>query len=215
MEVWPIAEKLGSARARIDVGYRVPTGDEISSRLLDWNPAKLNALSPSDQAALLAAWDKVKKDGKPVTMEGRETFDLVRESDGWKIFLDWGSRHRVIFRTSAQTPAALDVKFLRNDLLVKSGEPFQIDFRIGNRTDRDLVVKLNHIFEPRGLEKDIDMIACGSLLPLQLGPRDVQEISSAYILRGPARAKSRLVIVYDFRPWPSPEYKKSTQLSGK
>ncbi|HWP24414.1 MAG TPA: hypothetical protein VNM15_09600 [Candidatus Binatia bacterium] len=199
MEVWVIKEKTGPARARIEVGYRIATGDEISSRLMDWNPEKLNALAPPDQTALIAAWDKIKKEGKPVTMEGRETYDLVRESDGWKIFLDWGSQHRVIFRTSGQTPAALAVKFLRNDLLIKSGEPFQIDLRVTNRTDRDVAVKLNHIFEPRGVEKNIDMIACGSLSPLRLRPLATQEMTSVYLLRGAPVKTDSIAIVYDFR----------------
>lgn len=198
MEVWVIEQKLGSTKAWLDVGYRVPTGDEISRQVFDWNPDKLNALSAAEQAALIAAWVKVKKDGKPTTIEGRETFDLVSENDGWKIFLDWSSHHRVTFKTSRPRPAELEVKFLRNDLLVKSEEPFQVDFKVTNRTNHDVVVKLNHLFEPRQMEKNIDMIACGSLLPLRLRPQETQNISSSYLLRGNLLARAQLAIIYDF-----------------
>jgi hypothetical protein len=198
MEVWVIEQKLGATKEQLEVGYRVPTGDEISSQLLDWNPDKLNSLSATEQAALIAAWEKVKKSGKTINIEGRETLDLVQESDGWKIFLDWRSRHRVVFKTSRQTPAQLDVKFLRNDLLVKGEDSFQMDFKVTNRTDRDLFVKLNHLFEPRRLENNIDMIACGSLLPLRLRPQGTQDISSSYLLRGNLPARTQLTIIYDF-----------------
>lgn len=207
LSVWVIEQKLDAAKAGFEVGYRMPTGDEISSQLYDWNPDKLNALSVVQQRDVLEAWEKVKKSGKMIAIEGRERFELVLEKDGWKIFLDWGLQHRVVFRTSRQTPASLEVKFLRNDLFVKSEEPFQIDFRVTNRAGRDIVVKLDHLFAPRRMEKNIDMIACGSLLPLRLRPRETQQVSSSYLLRGPLSAKSRFEIIYDFRPVPRPRQK--------
>lgn len=212
MEVRVIEQKLGSTKGRTEVGYRLPAGDEISSQIVDWNTDKLNSLSVTEQAALIAAWEKVKNSGKPITIEGRETFDLVLESDGWKIFLDWRSRHRVAFKTSLPRRAELDMKFLRNDLLVKNQEPFQIDFKITNRTDHDIVVKLNHRFEPRRVEKNIDMIACGSLLPLRLRPRETQEISSSYLLRGNLPARPQLAIIYDFDLMPRAEKQQLSHL---
>jgi hypothetical protein len=212
MEVWVTEQKLGVTKEQLAVGYRVPTGDEISSQVVDWNTDKLNSLSVTEQATLIAAWEKVKKSGKPITIEGRETLDLVLESDGWKIFLDWRSRHRVAFKTSLPRRAELDMKFLRNDLLVKNQEPFQIDFKITNRTDHDIVVKLNHRFEPRRVEKNIDMIACGSLLPLRLRPRETQEITSSYLLRGNLPARPQLAIIYDFDLLPRAEKQQLSHL---
>jgi hypothetical protein len=152
----------------------------------------------------IAAWEKFKKSGKMITVEGREIFDLVLEIDGWKIFLDWRSQHRVVFKTSRPLKE-LEVKFLRNDLLVKQEEPFQVDIRVTNRTDRDIVAKLNHLFEPRRIEKNIDMIACGSLLPLRLRPQETQEISSSYLLRGKLLSRAQLAIIYDFDLLPKAE----------
>jgi hypothetical protein len=202
-EVWVIGQKLGSKKARFEVGYRAPTADEISVQLLDWNPGKLNALSPIQQAALVESFEKLKRSAKMIFIEGRETFDLVSEKDGWKISLDWPSQHRVLFKTSPLRSAEIAVKFLRNDLLVKSGEPFQVDFKITNRTNREIVVQLNHLFEPRQIEKNIDMIACGSLVPFSLRPRETQELSSAYLFRGNLPAKAPVEIIYDFKLLPA------------
>jgi hypothetical protein len=212
MEVWVIEQNVGSTKARLEVGYRVPTGDEIAPQLFDWNTDKLNSLSAAEQAALIAAWEKLKKNGKLITIEGRETFDLVLENDGWKIFLDWRSRHRVVFKTSQARPAELAVKFLSNDFLVKSEVPFQVDFQVANRTDRDIVVKLNHLFEPRRIERNIDMIACGSLLPLRLRPQETQNISSSYLLRGNLPARTQLAIIYDFAFAPRAAKQKLSQV---
>ena len=52
MDVWVIEQKVGPTKAHfLEVGYRVPTADELSSRLFDWNPDKLNRLSAAEQSA--------------------------------------------------------------------------------------------------------------------------------------------------------------------
>jgi hypothetical protein len=201
-DIWVIERRLGWKNARFEVGYRAPAADEIASRLRDWDPDKLNALSPVEQAELLAVLDKVKRTGRMVTVEGRETLDLVWERTGWKVFLDWGSQQRVVLKTLPGA-AALAVTFLRKELLVKYEEPFQIDFKVTNRSHRDVVVKLNHLFAPRHAEKSVDMIACGSLIPFSLRAQETQELSSAYILRGHFPRKSALEIIYDFRLQPA------------
>lgn len=205
MQVWLIRQKSGSPVIQLEIGYRAPTADEVFSQLHDWNPHKLNTLSPPQQSALLEALAKLKSSEKMTTIEGRETFELMREKDGWKIFLDWSSQRRVLLKSSQPRPEDLTVEFLRNDLLVKNEEPFQVDFKVTNRTNREIVVKLNHLFEPRQIEKGIDMIACGSLVPFRLLPHETQAISSSYLLRGTLPAKAPFSIIYDFNLVRSPE----------
>jgi hypothetical protein len=211
MEVWVIEQKFAGTKARLEVGYRMPTGDEISSQLFDWNGDKLNSLSATEQAALIAVWDKLKKSGKTIAIEGRETFDLVLEKSGWRIFLDWLSRARVVFKARQPRSGELEVKFLRNDFLVKFDDPFQIDFTVKNRTDRDLTVRVNHRFDPQRLAENVDMIACGSLAPLRLGARTVHAISSNYLLRGPVPKSSPFSIIYDFTAQPAVVEKKQAR----
>ncbi|MGH7888872.1 MAG: hypothetical protein ACREPG_13500, partial [Candidatus Binatia bacterium] len=198
MELWVVSEKLGATKARYEIGYRAPVSDGIAPQIFDWNPDKLNALPPREQGRLLDAVEGVKKGGKRVTIEGRETFDLVREKGAWKIFLDWRSRSRIVFKARVPQSGDLEVGFFLNDFLVKIDDPFQIDFTVRNRTDRDLVVKLDHRFEPRELANSVDMIACGSLAPLRLGRRAMRSISSHYLLRGPVPQRSPLSIIYQF-----------------
>ena len=79
MEVWLIEERSGPNRALVEVGYRLPSGDEIAPQLLDWNPDKLNALSAKEHSAIVEALEKSEKNGKIVTVEGRETFEILLE----------------------------------------------------------------------------------------------------------------------------------------
>ncbi|MGH7853344.1 MAG: hypothetical protein ACREP3_07870 [Candidatus Binatia bacterium] len=212
-EVWLIQQKSGSSAIQLEIGYRALTADEISSQLFDWDPEKLNALSATQQSALLKGLSKLKRSEKMITFEGRETFELMREKEGWKIFLDWQSQHRVQFKSAQPRPRDLAVKFLRNDLLVKSEEPFQVDFKVTNRSPREIVVKVNHLFEPRKMEKSIDMIACGSLAPLRLLPYETREISSAYLVRGALPVKVPFAIIYDFNLARAPQ-KRLSQWKG-
>ncbi len=198
MDVWIIEQKIGPTKAHFEVGYRVPTADELSPRLFDWNPDKLNRLSSAEQSALIEAVENLKKSPNKIMLEGRDTFDLVLQADGWKIYFDWNSRARVNFSTPDSGSRELAVKFLRNNFLVKAEEPFQVDFRISNRTDREITTRLNHQFAPQRLANNIDMIACGLLAPLRLGPHETRDLSSSYLLRGKLPAQTRLVIIYDF-----------------
>ena len=64
MDVWVIEQKIGPTKAHFEVGYRVPTADELSPRLFDWNPDKLNRLSPAEQSALIEAIEKAQEEPK-------------------------------------------------------------------------------------------------------------------------------------------------------
>jgi hypothetical protein len=210
MEVWVIDQETSSTKARFEVGYRVPAGDEMAPQLFAWNPVKLNALSANEQRRLLETFDSVKNRGKITTIEGRETFDLVQEKGGWKIFLDWSSRTRVVFKALAPRSGELEVRFLRNDFLVKADDPFQADFTVRNQTNRSTVVSLNHRFEPLRMAENVDMIACGSLAPFRLAPQAVQGMASHYLLRAATPKQAQLSIIYDFNTQPAAvERKKS------
>lgn len=199
-----MAENLGASKARYEVGYRVPTADELAAQLHHWNPNKLNALSPGEQRSLLEAVGGIIKSRRPtISIEGRESFELVLERDGWKIYLDWPSRTRVVFKARPSRIGYLEVKFLRNDLLVKIDNPFQIDFTVKNLTDRDLTVRVDHRFEPRQFAEYVDMIACGFLAPFRLASREKLAISSNYLLRRPLPKSSLLSIIYGFSDQPA------------
>jgi cytochrome c oxidase assembly protein Cox11 len=92
----------------------------------------------------------------------------------------------------------LEVDFRRNDFLVANNEPFQVDFMVRNKSQRTIVARLNHLIEPRRLANRLEMIACGSLLPMQLRPGETREISSSYIFGGELAPKARISITYEF-----------------
>lgn len=204
MEVWAIDENKGSNRAHYNIGYRVPTADELSSLLFDWDPDKLNALSRPRQEQLLETLRKMKKDGKMIMIEGQESIDLVSDKGSWKVFLDWASGIKVTLKADATSSSELVARFVKYELVVKKDEPFQIDLKIKNRGRRPIVARIVHQVEPREMENHIDMIACGALRPLALQPGEVQEISSAYLIKDGLAPGSKIGITYELKLEPPP-----------
>ena len=207
MEVWVIEKQLSSDRAHYKIGYRVPTADELSALLFDWDPGKLNALSGLEQEQLLETLGKMKKEGKMIMIEGQETIDLVSDKGGWKVFLDWASGIRVTLKANSAPSTEIGARFVQNELIVKKDEPFQIDLKIKNRSKRPIVARIVHHVEPRDMENHIDMIACGALRPLALQPGEVQEISSAYLIKDGLTTGTKIGITYEFKlePFPAPK----------
>jgi hypothetical protein len=203
--------EISPQRARYTVGYRVLTADELSSLLFDWDPDKLNALSPPLREQLLANLEKLKKDEKMITIKGQETFDLIADRGRWKIFYDWASGTKVKFNISLPPSAAIDARLLSNQLVVKKAEPFQISLKIKNRGQQAVLARIVHHVEPQNMENNIDMIACGALQPLELQPGEIQEISSAYVVTDGIRAGAKIAITYEFQVEPLPSKREYTR----
>jgi len=211
MEVWVMEKQVSSDRIHYKIGYRVPTADELSSLLFDWDPDKLNALSRSGQAQLLEGLGELKKDGKMIMIEGQETVDLVSDEGGWKVFLDWASGIRVSLKVDSASSGEVEARFVQNELIVKMDEPFQIDLKIKNRSRQPVVARIVHRIEPREIENHLDMIACGALRPLALEPGDVQQISSAYLIKDGIRAGEKIDITYKLKLESLPPNKAQTR----
>ncbi len=199
MEVWIIEKQLSSDRAHYRIGYRVPTADELSSLLFDWDPDKLNALSRPRQEQLLETLGKMKKDGKMIMIEGQEAFELVSDKGSWKVFFDWASGIKVTLKADSAPTTEVEARFVQKELIVRKDEPFQIDLKIKNRSKWPMVARIVHHVEPRDMENHIDMIACGALRPLALQPGEVQEISSAYLIKDGLATGSKVGITYEFK----------------
>jgi hypothetical protein len=199
MKVSVIDRRMRSDRIHYEVGYEVPTADELSSLLFDWNQDKLNALSPPQQEQLLKALEKLKRTGKMITIKGKETFDLIPDGGHWKIFYDWASANKVNFTVALPPHSGIDAQLLNDELLVKKDEPFQIELKIKNSNKHAVVARIVHRIEPRSLENDIEMIACGGLLPVMVQAGDTQEISSAYLIRDGIRPGMKFAINYEIK----------------
>lgn len=197
-----IEERSESHRSHLHIAYVIPSGDEIAAQVLDWNPERLNALAQTNQSQMIQRLENLKKQGKMITAEGRETIEILREEQTWKVYENWRSRQRFMFEASTAVAPALDVQFLRNEILVKTDEPFQVEFTVANRAQHELWVRVQHSFSPPGVEKKIDMIACGSRMPFRLDAGEVRSIASVYLFRPNITVSAPMKISYRFASAP-------------
>lgn len=192
-----IEQEIGAHRARYTVDYRVPATDEYAALLFNWDQDKLNALPRADQQRIIGGLEKIRKAKNTISVEGRETFDLVKEDGRWKIFLDWASKIKVSFDAALPANSAIEVEVL-NRRLFAGMEPFQTNLKIRNRGQQEVVARIEHRIEPKETPEHLTMIACGFLRPLTLQPGEEREVSSAYLLDPGFPKNTALSITFAF-----------------
>jgi hypothetical protein len=192
------AREVSDNRARLTLNYKVPAADEISSRLFSWDQDKLKALSWVERREILNELTKPKTTGTMISIEGQDTFDLVKENGHWRIFLDWASGIDVSFDAVLPVNSALEVDILKRWVFARNDEPFQSNLRLRNRGEYEVLVRIDHRIEPKESADQITMVACGFLRPLRLRAGDEREVSSAYLLDPNFPRNTKLRIAYQF-----------------
>jgi hypothetical protein len=211
-----VEHEIKGDRARLILDYKVPAGDEISSRLFNWDQNKLNALSRAERQRIIDALERIKKARNVITTEGRETFNLVNEDGHWKIFLDWASGIPVSFDAVLPADSELEVEVLTRKLFAGFDEPFQTNLKIRNRGEREVVARIDHRIEPKEYAGHVTMIACGFLSPMTLQRGEEREVSSAYLLDPgiPKNTALRITFVFDLASAPRADNLGRTAAAG-
>jgi hypothetical protein len=167
---------------------------------LNWDPYRLNSLSAAERKQLIESIDKKKRDGALDMSEGEENFDLVKEADGWRVFLNWAAGVKIPLRLDLSKSADLDVTLSKTEIVAQPGELFEVILRITNRTDQPVTARIGHLVEPNDVADYLDFVQCGFLLPVTIGPAKQQEFSGTYLLRGTLPEGVRQMnLTYDFR----------------
>ena len=104
-------------------------------------------------------------------LEGEESWNMVRESAGWRVFLNWAGGIRVLFE--AKVKDALPGSFwpVQNVVLAKPGETLHVVYRAKNLSDKPVTAKAIHIDEPKDLAgKYLQVVQCFCFLQQTLEP---------------------------------------------
>ena len=203
MEIRVVERETKDDRARLTLDYKVPAADEVSALLYNWDQDKLNALSRAEQQRIIGALEKMRKAGNMINIEGRETFNLVKEDGRWKVFLDWASGIKVSFNAALPSDSLVEVEVLKRALFASVDEPFQTNLKFWNRGQREVIARIDHVIEPREFAGSVAMIACGFLRPMTLYPGEVREVSSAYLLDSGFPKATQLRITYEVKLGPN------------
>jgi hypothetical protein len=194
-----IEQSSDGERAKIKVGYSIPSAEDVSSLVFNWDSEKLNSLSQAEQKQLLSMLVERKRSGSLIAIGGLETFELTREGNGWRIFHDWAAGTKVKVRTIFAATSGIDVQSLQNEIIAKGDEPFQVNLRLKNRGAKRMMLAIRHLVEPPSAADELQMIECGVTRPIALGAGSEQEFSMAYMLSESTRRNVRdLTLTYAF-----------------
>ncbi len=200
VEVKTVRRQEITDRVNLSIRYRVPDSKKLAPLLLNWDPYRLNSLSAADKEQLLASIDKKKVDGSLAMSEGEENFELLKEGNDWRIFLNWAAGIKIPLRLDLSKTPDLDVTLSQREVVLQQGELFEVILKITNRTEQPITARIGHLVEPDAIADYLDFVQCGFLLPVTVAPATAQEFSGTYMLRGSLPEGVRqLNLTYDFR----------------
>jgi hypothetical protein len=189
-------------RARIKAGFKLPSPEDLSPLVENWDSEKLNSLSPAQQGQILESIEKLRHDKKLLMVESQETFELIQERGNWRLFFDWASGTRVMFSFVAPPSSGIEVEFQEKEIVANSHEPFIVHFRIKYRGNREVSARIVHRVEPLAVKENLQMIQCGLLSPINLAPGTEQEMASVYLFDGSLGEVKQVSITYEFKVEP-------------
>jgi hypothetical protein len=184
---------------RMVIKYRVPDPQRIAPLLLNWDPRRLNSLPAAERKQIIDALDKRQQEDSLEMSEGTETFELIREADEWRVFLNWAAGVKIPLKLDLSKSPDLDVALSKNEFVLQPGDLFEIVLKIKSRAQQPVTVRIGHLVEPSPIADYLDFVQCGFLLPVTVQPDKEQEFSGTYMLRGSLPEGVRgLNLTYDF-----------------
>ena len=202
MEFAALEDKRNGQRARITARFKLPSPEDLSPLVQNWDAEKLNSLSVIEQEQILAKIEKLRRDKKLLVVESQETFELIKEGKNWRLFLDWASGTRVTFSFLAPSNSGVEVDFQEKDIIANPREPFIVHFKIKYRGNRAVSARIVHRVEPAAGRENLQMIQCGLLSPINLSPGSEQEMASVYLFEGNPAGVTHIFIAYEFKVEP-------------
>jgi hypothetical protein len=200
IEIRPTQKPVAPNRIQAVTKLGIPEPSKLSPLLLNLDLRRLNALEMRELSQIIESLDQKKRDGSFEMIEVEEKFELVKEGDEWRIFLNWAAGVKIPFRLALVNAADLDVALSKSEVVVQPGELFEIDLKIKNRSAQQVVARIGHLIEPRDVTNFLDFVECGFLLPVTLEPGKEHEYSARYLLRDNIPEGVRqLSLTYDFR----------------
>jgi Cytochrome c oxidase assembly protein CtaG/Cox11 len=199
IEIKSSQKEVAPDRIQAVAKIRIPEPSTVSSLLLNWDPGRLNLLGAGDRAQVIDSLDEKQRSGSLKMIEVEENLELVKESDEWRIFLNWAAGVTIPFRVLLSNAADLDVVLSKNEVVVQPGEFFEIYLKMKNRSKQPVVARIGHLVEPQEVENFFDFVECGFLLPVTLEPGKEQEYYARYLIRESIpEGVHQLNLTYDF-----------------
>ncbi|MGZ8500694.1 MAG: hypothetical protein ACXW5W_20155 [Candidatus Binatia bacterium] len=176
--------RVDGERGTAKVTANVPNATKLNPLMLDWESERLERLSASERKTLLDTIDRQRRDEKIAMVAGEETFNLVKEAGGWKLFLNWAAGVKLTFQPAIPASAPVAIRIAESEVTSRPGQVFRVAMKITNTGKQIISTRIGHLIEPPELRDYLDLVDCGFILPLRLQPGKEEEFVTTYLLRG-------------------------------
>jgi hypothetical protein len=163
-------------QAIVTVQFVIPDGNaEVVQELLAASGSS-SELTETAGRALLTELDQLHESGQLPTLEGEQTFTLVREGGRWRIFENWAEAVRVHFSGELMDGLPWEFKPLQETVLAMPGESLQTVYWAKNASDRPITAKARHIDGPEEHLDSLTIIQCFCFIQYTLQPGEESEL---------------------------------------
>jgi hypothetical protein len=177
----PVVERQGE-RATVRATLSLPNGNaEAVSALLFAEGGSAGA-PMQELGERMAKLEALIASGKLPKVEVEQAWELVRDPEGWRMFVDWASGVRIQFATQVPKGLPVTATFDRAEVLTPRGETVQLRLSVRNQGQEAVRLKVIHRVEPAALEKRLDLVQCGYLLPRDLAGGEADQSAVVYFV---------------------------------
>lgn len=203
MEATVAEIKIGDKQAWVRMKVKLPDANapEIAALVATWDERHLNTLPQPERERLTRRLDQLHRSRQLPLLEGEETFELVRERAGWRVFLNWAGGVRVRFRAALEEKIPLEVRVSPEEALVTPGERVHVTLHATNRSTKDIAARVTHRIEPKARADALALLQCPLVIPVTLKPGQTEEFLSEYLLlKGVPPETKQFQVTYQFSP---------------
>ncbi len=188
-------------RATVTLELILPNGNDPKLRelLLDFDEEELQALSHAEQERISAALATAyQRDELPVIV-GEERFELVKQMDGWKLFLNWAGTVLVRFTGEVMNGLPWDFEPIQGEVRAPPGEILRAAYRVRNRSDIPLSGKARSVIHPA--EEYLEIIQCFCFIQQTLDPGEELDLPLVFrVNEGVPSSVQTIDVHYEFYP---------------
>ena len=213
IDATPVETRVMDRRATARLKLVLPNANDPEIRALarDWDERALNALPDAERSFIRERLVTLHRTHSLPTVEGEETFNLVRDQAGWRVVMGWARSIRLRFHAMVLTGLPLQVDVVPAEIAIGPGEPVRVRVRARNAATRDVTLRVGHRIEPAAQSHFLALLQCPLFLPVTLRPGATEEFRSEYlVLADVPESVTALDVTYRFPALAEPQHNGAT-----
>ncbi|MCI0395750.1 MAG: cytochrome c oxidase assembly protein [Chloroflexi bacterium] len=169
--------QVEDGRATVTTRVKVPNGNQQEVSEILRAAGEEGEPTAAGRPALLDRLEAMYAAGQIEILEGEQTFELVRERNGWRVVMDW--TNAVVVTLTAEVSPDLPWEFypLQEEIRALPGETLTAVYRATNRSNETITGKAKHLFLPEEHKEYFTLIQCFCFIQQTLAPGESVDLT--------------------------------------